>query len=57
MEVVEKYKEGFKPTNNTFLNEERSKKIILILFALFFVYIIGFFIFAYNLNFKDNTII
>ncbi|MBD5397953.1 YdcF family protein [bacterium] len=55
MEVVEKYKEGFKPTNNTFLNEERSKKIILILFALFFVYIIGFFIFAYNLNFKDTS--
>ena len=54
MEVVEKYKEGFKPTN-TFLNEERSKKIILWMLATTFAYLIGFVIFAYSLNFTDKS--
>lgn len=54
MEVVEKYKEGFKPTK-PFLNEERSKKIILCLLALFFAYSIGFLIFAFTLNFNDTS--
>ena len=38
VEVVEKYKEGFKPTEHNFLNEERSKKIVLFLFALAIAY-------------------
>lgn len=53
VEVVEKYKEGFKPTEHNFLNEERSKKIVLFLFALAIAYLIGFVVFAYNLNFKN----
>ena len=54
MEVVEKYKEGFKP-QKTFLNEERSKKIVLFLFALCLAYGIIFLIFASTLNFKDTS--
>lgn len=55
METAEKYKEGFTPTSNTFLTEERSKKIILWMIAILFAYIIGFLIFAYNLNYQDKS--
>ena len=54
MEVVEKYKEGFKPAD-TFLTESRSKKIILFLIALLFAYLIGFVVFALRLNFTDQS--
>lgn len=54
MEVVEKYKEGFKPTN-TFLTESRSRKIILWMIALLFAYLIGFVVFALRLNFTDQS--
>ncbi len=54
MEVVEKYKEGFKPTD-TFLTENRSRKIILWMIALLFAYLIGFMVFALRLNFTDQS--
>lgn len=55
MVEVEKYKEGFKPTQNTFLTETRSKKIMIFILCLFLTYIGGFVVFAFNLNFKDTA--
>ena len=54
MEIVERYKEGFKP-KSSIINEENSKKIVLFLFGLVIIYFIGFIIFAYKLNYEDTT--
>jgi uncharacterized SAM-binding protein YcdF (DUF218 family) len=53
VEVTEQYNGGFIP-KQPYLNEARSRKIILWLLAISFAYAAGFFVFAFSLSFKSE---
>ncbi|MDR2098669.1 MAG: YdcF family protein [Rickettsiales bacterium] len=52
VEVTEIYNGGFMP-KQPYLNEERSRKVILFLLAFLAAYAVGFFAFAYSLDFES----
>lgn len=52
--VIEKYKEGFKPTQELNENQLRAKKYIIYMLIALFIYLLGFIYFIFKLNYKPE---
>lgn len=52
--VIEKYKEGFKPTKELDEKELRAKKYIMYMLFALFIYLLGFIYFIFTLNYNPQ---